>query len=320
MIPIKKTRQPAVFKGQLVLSTGKFDINKRLDKSLCLPEVVKLIEAKKPDTEESSKSTRENDVVLDEDETECGPTTKGSLYICSNSICQGKFITYEGLLHHTRAGRCVVRTRKRNAAGEFRFRWFSRHGLSQAEAIKARGRYFRSHQDDLPRFNIPPNLDLIELDIKQTFEKGFALVEDREVVRFSGEQIAFVQDQFNIGQQTGNKVRPEKIVERMRKQKVNGQKLFKPNQVLKLSQVKSLCSRFFAKLTLEGSKSAEKDDDDEVAALEEAEETAELVFEEQIKDDIREALDAQKPIILDDCPLWVSLFILSILLALLPNF
>ena len=85
-------------------------------------------------------------------------------------------------------------------AGEFKFQWFSRYNMSENQAMRSRGRYFVSHQDDLIAIEAPPEgLDLIDTGVNEDWSQGFALISGKEIVRHSEEQIKFVRYHFDEG-------------------------------------------------------------------------------------------------------------------------
>ena len=100
---------------------------------------------------------------------------------------------------------------KRSPSGEFRYRWFSRHGHRANEELKSQGRYFLSHQDDLIEIQLPDWVEQIPTEVDENDLKGFALAASKEFVRFDHEQIQFVRKCFDEGQATGIKMKFEQI-------------------------------------------------------------------------------------------------------------
>ena len=80
-------------------------------------------------------------------------------------------------------------------------------------------------------------------DFSDYFIKGWALPK-RKHVRFSPKQLGYIFDIFINGESTGQKAVPEDVVTNMRTLRVDGKKQFVPNEYLRVSQVKSLFSRF----------------------------------------------------------------------------
>ena len=138
-----------------------------------------------------------------------------------------------------------MRSNKRSPTGEFRYQWFSRHGQKANEALRSKGRYFMSHQEDLIEIQYPDELEQIPTEVNENDQKGFALAAAKEFVRFDPDQIQFVRRCFDEGQVTGSKMKFEQIVQNMKEYRIDGALVFPPKKVLSVQQTKSLCSRYF---------------------------------------------------------------------------
>lgn len=79
--------------------------------------------------------------------------------------------------------------------------------------------------------------------------KGWALKQTKKAGRFSEAQKKYLDDKFNIGQQTGHKMDPGSVARDMRYAKTSeGTRLFTRDQFLTAQQVQSYFSRHAAKL------------------------------------------------------------------------
>ena len=310
LIPIKKWRQPAKFYGKLILSYGEAQINSDMDPAVCVPEKIE-IKPKRALGVDKAANVGE-DMIMDEKKAASKGAFRrqGLLYLCNNDICEAKYMTEEGLREHIRQEKCVVRTRKRSPTGEFKVRWFSRHGLKESESLRDRGNYFISHQDDLVDIVTPIDIPLIQTNVSESDDRGFAIVQSRPRTTHDEDQIAFVKNLFDIGQKTNQKLKPEKIVQKMQEARLdNGRRQFPPWKVLTVQQVKSLCSRFFAKIKARGNEEEDEDgviEEEELRpAIEAAQAVTEAVIENQVKADIREKVSDMSETVLDIHPLQV---------------
>ena len=301
LIPLKKVRQPAEFVGKIILSKSKVEINDGIDPVVCLPEVSQSHKMK-DDVEEIG--TDSDEIILDEktDSPEKVYRRQGQLYLCDNDACEAKFMTSRGVLNHISREFCVVRTRKRSPTGEFKYRWFKRNGMKENEAIKAKGRYFMSHLQDLIDIEVPASLQLIPTGIEDDMSNGFALHQSQSHAQFAPERVAFIKSLFDEGQRTGNKIQHEIMLQKMRDSKIDGKKQFKPEEVFTLQQIKSLCSRMFAKIK---NASTPEEEEDQRAEVEEAEEAYNLMMENDVKLKIRQKLEELPDTDLTVCPMHV---------------
>ena len=135
-IPLKKIRQPAQFVGKIILSKSSVEINDRLDDALCLPE--KTVAHKLKETGVEVEDAGLGDGLVDESKSSVEVRSyrrQGQLYLCSLDICEASFISLAGLQDHIRENVHVVRTRKRSTTNEFKYRWFTKYGMTQSERI-----------------------------------------------------------------------------------------------------------------------------------------------------------------------------------------
>ena len=100
------------------------------------------------------------------------------------------------------------------------------------------------------------------------FVKGWALPK-RKHTRFTFKQLKYVYDAFMLGENTGQKSTPEDIVMKMRCLRANNKKHFMSNEYLRVSQVKSLFSRY-ARQKRDGSLKEPKDSAESLGTVDES--------------------------------------------------
>ena len=109
--------------------------------------------------------------------------------------------------------------------------------------------------------------------------EGWALKPTKKSTRFSEAQRKYLEEKFNIGQQTGHKQNPEQVAKDMRfAKKSDGSRLFSSGEFLTTQQVQSFFSRLASKLR----HAVEVSDSDIRAAQEQQEyhETRQAVLDE----------------------------------------
>ena len=79
--------------------------------------------------------------------------------------------------------------------------------------------------------------------------EGWALKTAKKFSRFNEAQKKYLEDKFNLGQQTGHKQDPERVAKDMRfAKKVDGSRLFSSNEFLFAQHIQSFFSRMASKL------------------------------------------------------------------------
>lgn len=109
--------------------------------------------------------------------------------------------------------------------------------------------------------------------------EGWALKTTKKSARFNEAQRKYLEEKFNIGQQTGHKQNPEQVARDMRSaKKADGSRLFSSDEFLTTQQIQSFFSRLASKLR----HAVEVNDSDIRAAQEEQEyhETRQAVLDE----------------------------------------
>lgn len=79
--------------------------------------------------------------------------------------------------------------------------------------------------------------------------EGWALKTAKKSTRFNEAQKKYLEDKFNLGQQTGHKQDPARVAKDMRfAKKADGSRLFSSNEFLSAQQIQSFFSRMASKL------------------------------------------------------------------------
>ncbi|KAK3734709.1 hypothetical protein QZH41_011297, partial [Actinostola sp. cb2023] len=82
-----------------------------------------------------------------------------------------------------------------------------------------------------------------------TLPEGWALKTTKKSTRFSEKQKSYLEQKFNLGQETGRKQDPEKVANDMRMtRKIDGSRLFSSDEFLTEKQIQSFFSRMASKL------------------------------------------------------------------------
>ena len=183
-----------------------------------------------------------------------------TLFSCPNEGCVKVYERYSSLEKHMSFGKCEMIPEKETLLDKAKITY---HTLLQDGDSSARAFAARETQ----------KMDGVSLP------EGWALKTTKKSARFSEAQRKYLEEKFNIGQQTGHKQNPEQVARDMRfAKKADGSRLFSSDEFLTTQQVQSFFSRLASKLR----HAVEVSDSDIRAAQEEQEyhETRQAVLDE----------------------------------------
>ena len=157
---------------------------------------------------------------------------------------------------------------------------------------------FKTHLEELICPQVPETLVSIDEEQQQQWQMGFGLPRKRAHTVLNGEQEQFLRALYDQGQNTNQKIDPEKAVELMKSHRLpSGEKQFKPCHWLKAKTIKSIFCKFTAQLKHPGR-------DPNPDQIEEAEQEYDILEEEQIKANILKELQNEENLpSTTNCPL-----------------
>ncbi|KAL9963761.1 hypothetical protein ACROYT_G027299 [Oculina patagonica] len=180
------------------------------------------VRVKCPAQEHNSDPEQENNSDAVEDSS--------VLFSCPNEGCVKVYQGYLSLEKHMSFGKCKM--------------------LPEKETLldKAKKSYHILLQEDVSSAKA---LETTEVEATEgtRLPEGWALKTAKKPKRFSEAQRKYLEDKFNLGQETGHKQNPEQVSKDMRfAKKANGSRLFSKDEFLTAQQIRSFFSRTAAKL------------------------------------------------------------------------
>lgn len=182
------------------------------------------------------------------------------LFTCPNEGCIKSFQRYASLENHLHYGKCELTQEKESLFDLAKIAY---------------------HEKLLQSQTAQPTLEAMETDkneCKPAAKRGWALKTSKKSSRFSEKQKAYLDEAFEIGQETGHKQDPTTVSTQMRYARdLNGKRRFDYTEFLSPTQIQSYFSRRARKLK-KGSVMEQGDglQEDEIADAAEEEETYHL--------------------------------------------
>ena len=158
------------------------------------------------------------------------------LFSCPNEGCVKMYRHFSGLDKHLSFGKCKLMVEKESlldkAKRQYHALLTSDTGPTSTCSITLQSQANASH-----------------LSAGVEIPEGWALKSTRKSARFTEKQKAFLDEKFNIGQNTGCKMDPETVARDMRfAKKIDDSRLFSGDEFLNAQQIQSYFSRMSAKL------------------------------------------------------------------------
>ena len=174
----------------------------------------------------------EIDGTLEMQEKNSGATKDSSvLFSCPNEGCVKVYERYSSLEKHMSFGKCRM--------------------LPEKETLldKAKTTYHALLQEDVSTAKTLRGTSEVETTDGTSLPEGWALKTAKKSTRFNEAQKKYLEEKFNLGQQTGHKQNPERVARDMRfAKKADGSRLFSSDQFLTAQQIQSFFSRMASKL------------------------------------------------------------------------
>ena len=176
-----------------------------------------------------SKGSKDSDGNVEEDTDHMAGS---GLFCCPVDGCIKVFKLHSNLENHLTCGKCTLHLEKKRGL------------LDQAKLL-----YTEKVSEDIsaqPTLTVQASYQAEEV---APLTQGWALKRQRKAARFTEDQRKYLDDKFQIGQETGHKADPEKVAKEMRYARdESGQRRFKVEEFLTVQQIQSFFSRSAAKL------------------------------------------------------------------------
>lgn len=211
-------------------------------------------QSKKPEHVEGEKDTGEGE---DEDAEEDGEgSDASSLLSCPVEGCIRTYQKYYNLERHLLSGKCKLVSEK--------YTLLDNAKLSYTEKVQ-------EGSTAQPTLAAPTTSEVCS---ESPLVQGWALKGTKKATRFNENQRQYLNNKFQIGQESGHKADPEKVSRDMRyARRDNGERRFEVDEFLTAQQIQSYFSRTAAKLkhgiTSQSEHDSSTDDNDIQAAQEE---------------------------------------------------
>lgn len=152
------------------------------------------------------------------------------LFSCPNEGCVKMYKRHSGLEKHLSFGKCRMIPEKENLLDKAKRTY---HALLKEDTNTAKAL----------------GAGTVEMTDGVSLSEGWALKTAKKSTRFNEAQKKYLEDKFNLGQQTGHKQDPERVAKDMRfAKKADGSRLFSSNEFLSAQQIQSFFSRMASKL------------------------------------------------------------------------
>ena len=152
------------------------------------------------------------------------------LFSCPNEGCVKMYERNSSLEKHVSFGKCRLMSEKETLLDKAKKTY---HALLQEDTSTAKA------------------LEARAVEAKDGFclREGWALKTAKKSARFNDAQKKYLEEKFNLGQETGYKQDPEKVSKDMRlARKVDGSRLFSADEFLSAQQIHSFFSRMTSKM------------------------------------------------------------------------
>ena len=222
-------------------------------------------------SQETSKKLEPEGMLGEEVEGDGAKKDETILFSCPNEGCVKMYERYSSLEKHVSFGKCRMMPEKETLLDKAKKTY---HTLLQEDtsAAKALG------------------VKAVEATDGFCLPEGWALKSARKSARFNDAQKKYLEEKFNLGQETGHKQDPDKVSKDMRlARKADGSRLFSFDEFLSAQQIQS----FFSRMAYKTRNAAEASDTDVRAAQ----------LEQEFSDasqDILDEVQLQHPIAYDN--------------------
>ena len=152
------------------------------------------------------------------------------LFPCPNEGCVKMYKQHSSLEKHLSFGKCRMMPEKEDLIDKAKRTYHAllKEDTSTAKALGA---------------------GTVKVTDGVSLSEGWALKTTKKSARFNEAQKKYLEDKFNLGQQTGHKQDPERVSKDMRfAKKADGSRLFSSNEFLSAQQIQSFFSRMASKL------------------------------------------------------------------------
>uniref|UniRef100_A0A8W8HL56 C2H2-type domain-containing protein n=1 Tax=Magallana gigas TaxID=29159 RepID=A0A8W8HL56_MAGGI len=195
--------------------------------------------------------------------------TPTSIFHCSELRCNQQFSSYQILQEHILLDRHVQE--KTSTYDALRYYW-SELCNSNLFISKQLVQIGRDHHT------------LVKNSSVEKLQQGWALKKTMKFARFSSKVKDFLHRVFQEGEESGRKVIPVEVSQRMKSlRNSTGEKFFNPNEWLQPSQINSFFSRLFLNAKARDIKDEPEEDDH-------LREILQSIYEEEERDSIRNAM------------------------------
>ena len=198
--------------------------------------------------------------------------------------CECKFLRVRNLEKHLSNGfACKVYEPHPTMEDHVKTKYISCYGAGRFAQLRSSStENAKMHMEDLPsldiNYNLPMSNDAIFVGVSNIFQEGHALPPQQKRSVFTRLQEDYIRSIFEAGRKQQKKARPQDVAKMMRLDK-----RFRPQDWLTEPQIKSLFSKFAAKIR----QGTEKlDNEDQTALEDEISDLQDVIEQDQIVDDI----------------------------------
>lgn len=189
---------------------------------------------------------------LEEDSDEEVPDeSAGGLFSCPKAGCVKVYQRHSSLEKHLSYGKCKLAPERDTLVDKAKKLYHAKlvEGASAPPTIQGH----TTAQESVP-----------------TLREGWALKSSKKSYRFSEAQKQYLEEKFNLGQETGHKLDPASVARDMRyARKEDGSRQFKMSEFLTAQQIQSFFSRRASKLRHRLPEGEQEDQSDDLEAAEE---------------------------------------------------
>lgn len=151
------------------------------------------------------------------------------LFSCPNEGCVKMYERHSSLEKHVLFGKCRMKPEKETLLDKAKKTY---HSLLQEDSSTAKALGVKA----------------VEATDGFCLPEGWALKSAKKSARFNDAQKKYLEEKFNLGQETGHKQDPEKVSKDMRlARKADGSRLFSGDEFLSAQQIQSFFSRMASK-------------------------------------------------------------------------
>ena len=181
-------------------------------------------------SQESSKKSGLHGTLKEQVKDDVPKNDATVLFSCPNEGCIKVYERHSSLEKHMAFGKCRMMPEKETLLDRAKKTYHAllQEDVSSAKVLEARA---------------------VETTDSVSLPEGWALKLAKKSTRFNETQKKYLEEKFNLGQQTGHKQNPEQVARDMRlAKKTDGSRLFSSDEFLTAQQIQSFFSRMAYKL------------------------------------------------------------------------